>query len=411
MRNWSSALWPASWNGFPFYVETEGRPAMRRIVAHELPMCDTPFLQDLGQGARKLTVDAYLASDTADLDALALEALLTEGGSGQLVLPTGGPIMARPLEWHPQYKLSQHGMMGFTITFYEDLGGSAVSIGDFLGATVFALTEGLGPIAAAFAGALQIVGTVGAVINAALDAYQSAVATLALIASTEAMDPTIASQVTIAGTALMAQAEAGFTAAALDSTLGQALVDYARLIGDGLSSDDAAAAFGALADAAPVTGLAGTAAPLAAATPWNGTIAQQASARNSARIGILLRMAVIAAYAEAIGRQSFASRPAGLTARGLWAERSDLALQEAAGGEAVDVFEAVAQLQGAVIDFLSTEITTLAPVVTVTAPLSLPALVHAWRLYADPTRADELVARNDVVHPLFMPMSFEALAT
>jgi len=32
-----------------------------------------------------------------------------------------------------------------------------------------------------------------------------------------------------------------------------------------------------------------------------------------------------------------------------------------------------------------------------------PALVIAQRLYGDPTRAGEIVARNAVIHPLFVP--------
>lgn len=35
----------------------------------------------------------------------------------------------------------------------------------------------------------------------------------------------------------------------------------------------------------------------------------------------------------------------------------------------------------------------------------MPALVLAQRLYADPTRAEELIAENKVVHPLFCPPS------
>ena len=45
-----------------------------------------------------------------------------------------------------------------------------------------------------------------------------------------------------------------------------------------------------------------------------------------------------------------------------------------------------------------------------TTKRSLPALVLAWKLYQDPSRAAELVARNDIPHPSFMPLRFNALA-
>jgi prophage DNA circulation protein len=38
---------------------------------------------------------------------------------------------------------------------------------------------------------------------------------------------------------------------------------------------------------------------------------------------------------------------------------------------------------------------------------SLPALVLAYRLYGDANRADELVLRNGITHPLFLPAGVE----
>jgi prophage DNA circulation protein len=55
-------------------------------------------------------------------------------------------------------------------------------------------------------------------------------------------------------------------------------------------------------------------------------------------------------------------------------------------------------------------INNLAPVITVESNRIRPSLDLAWILYADPTRADELVARNKVRHPSFMPREITALA-
>ena len=52
---------------------------------------------------------------------------------------------------------------------------------------------------------------------------------------------------------------------------------------------------------------------------------------------------------------------------------------------------------------------SLAPLVTVTLPEPAPAVVVAQRLYADATRADELVQRIAPVHPLFMPVNMLVL--
>lgn len=53
---------------------------------------------------------------------------------------------------------------------------------------------------------------------------------------------------------------------------------------------------------------------------------------------------------------------------------------------------------------------SLQPLIRVQAARSFPSTALAWSLYADPTRAAELVARNRVGTPFHMPASFEALA-
>src|SRR5262249_44660539 len=92
------------------------------------------------------------------------------------------------------------------------------------------------------------------------------------------------------------------------------------------------------------------------------------------------------------------------------AERFELAMEGLALPDAYPLYVALQALRGAVVAYLTQLIVDLAPVVTVTASQSMPALWWAWRLYQDPTRVIDLVQRNDVRHPSFMPETFEALA-
>lgn len=59
---------------------------------------------------------------------------------------------------------------------------------------------------------------------------------------------------------------------------------------------------------------------------------------------------------------------------------------------------------------LVTEAASLKPVIKVTAMASFPAAALAWSLWGDPERAGELLARNRIGTPFFMPASFEALS-
>lgn len=77
----------------------------------------------------------------------------------------------------------------------------------------------------------------------------------------------------------------------------------------------------------------------------------------------------------------------------------------AAAGDAGDdgTLEILAGLRTRVLDDLRARGATLAPVRTLVLGGSVPALVLAYRLYADPSRDAELVARNRIRNPVFMP--------
>ena len=52
----------------------------------------------------------------------------------------------------------------------------------------------------------------------------------------------------------------------------------------------------------------------------------------------------------------------------------------------------------------------LGELLEVEVPRSMPSLVNSWRLYQDPLRAEELVERNRVEHPSWMPHRYAALS-
>ncbi|MDE1901524.1 MAG: hypothetical protein KGI37_07770 [Alphaproteobacteria bacterium] len=82
-----------------------------------------------------------------------------------------------------------------------------------------------------------------------------------------------------------------------------------------------------------------------------------------------------------------------------------------AGDQGEDTtYGALRTLRAAVAQDLTTRGATLAHIKTFTVKSSLPADVLATRLYSDPSRADQLVAQADPVHPAFMPVVVQALA-
>lgn len=79
-----------------------------------------------------------------------------------------------------------------------------------------------------------------------------------------------------------------------------------------------------------------------------------------------------------------------------------------AGADAT--FETLRAMRAAVAQDLAVRGANLAPVVTVNTGAPLPSLLLANRLYQDSSRAAELMAEADPIHPAFMPTAFQALA-
>jgi prophage DNA circulation protein len=75
-----------------------------------------------------------------------------------------------------------------------------------------------------------------------------------------------------------------------------------------------------------------------------------------------------------------------------------------------DVSQALADAQIAAVRALNASMLDTAPLIEVSATFAYPASAAAFVLYGDPSRADELLARNGVGTPLFMPNVFVALA-
>lgn len=74
------------------------------------------------------------------------------------------------------------------------------------------------------------------------------------------------------------------------------------------------------------------------------------------------------------------------------------------------VYQALIKLHAAVARDLNTRGRPLPKMVTFSYPQSKPALWIASRLYADGARADELIAENKTIHPLFLTSPGQALS-
>jgi prophage DNA circulation protein len=88
----------------------------------------------------------------------------------------------------------------------------------------------------------------------------------------------------------------------------------------------------------------------------------------------------------------------------------DTEILAAADAEEDATYGALRDLRAAVIADLRARSASLPELITVALPGNLPSLAAAYRLYQDSTREPGMVNRANVIHPGFMPPSFEALS-
>lgn len=156
MRDWQATLWPASFGGFPFFVE-KGKDAFgKKIVVHEFPMRDEPYVEELGRAANHFDVNAYLASDAADIDAAGLKAMLVSFGAQVLVLPDEGPILCVFKNGTRDFERDRLGYIGFSLNFVAKGAAQAVASADSLGQLVSDAVSVLATGAATLMGNLSL---------------------------------------------------------------------------------------------------------------------------------------------------------------------------------------------------------------------------------------------------------------
>lgn len=398
-RDWLKTLFKASYKGVPFWVETDEESGGRRVVQHQFPMRDLPFLEDLGEDLRNFNVSAYVASDRADDEAASLVAICATRGAGTLVLPLHGSLNVRCLSFDRERSKDRHGYLAFKLRFTRE--GAATSIVSVasLANLVFVNADALAVVAsAAFAGAMKVDQQPDYVAEAGVSAFRDAVSILEAVRTADPVLPAASAAQRDEIQALYDDADDLLAEPATAETAAQRLIASARALGDGMAPVAAARSF------EQTLGGSGAVPQIAHLTPGS-----KQAVLNQAAAARLARIAAMAVYCEAVVRIELKDRPSAITLRANVAEHIEAELVELSAAD-IDLFHALELLRDALIEYLSRSILDLAPVVRVEVNARLPSLYWGWRLYKDPNRSTQLVQRNRVVFPSLMPTDFEALA-
>lgn len=116
---WQDELRPASFRRVAFHVDVATTSAGRRLARHEYPQRDTPYLEDMGRKAREYKVEAFLVGPEYMAERDALLGAIEEAGPGQLVHPYLGTQLVTVSDFELTESTASGGYAKLVITFVE----------------------------------------------------------------------------------------------------------------------------------------------------------------------------------------------------------------------------------------------------------------------------------------------------
>lgn len=355
----------------------------RRVQVHEYPLRDIPYAEDLGRKARRFKIEVFVdGSLAADGDYLAardaLIAALEEAGPGTLIHPWYGSLRVTLVESSLRESTRDGGRATFQLDFVE------------AGEAVFPSTV------------VQTARQVDAAADAAVDVTQtdfekswdvSGLPGFALAELEAELDRTLANiERYVSGIADTVAAEIR-----APGNMAAALVGAVHRLADSVTEPLRAISlyktlFGA-----------GSSSP---AVPTTTTTRRRQAALTDAMHAAVQRSAVI----EACRASSQADYPARDDALEMRAELLDAldgqmeAVDAVTGAPVADeVYQSLSALRAAVAEDLRVRGARLPEVKNITFGATLPALVVAYRVHGDAARDAEIVDRNRIRHPGFVP--------
>lgn len=416
-RDWLRTLQRASYRGVPFWVERDSISTGRRLVIHEFPHRDTPYVEDLGRKANIINVTAYVAGDDVEAQESRLRLACEVGGAGTLVLPMNR-LRAHCQECEREFTKDKFGYIAFRLRFVRD--GSLIPAPfmaiNAIRSIEFAVSALADSLRAAFVASYRGVGVPGFVTDDAaniLVEFAASVSDELRRTLTEGEDTApvylaLEELVTDAAELVVVGSFAGRwegrryiqqEAIALDAPIVARVLGLMEGIGDAIPPEYASRIYKSL---------------LTFGDDWSrvrgSTPARRQQAKNRAALKALIRAAAFAYFVRAMVQQDYPDRRTAIQARADIAEFAGFELEDMGGHESYPAFKEIMDLRGQAVQFFSELIATLAPVLIIEAPRRMPSLWWSHRLYGTADRARELTARNGTIHGMFMQTSFEALA-
>ncbi len=411
---WRDQLQPASFRGVPFHVEGDDLSAGRRVQVHEYPQRDKPYVEDLGRATRRFSVTGYIIGADYMAGRDRLLAAVEEAGPGALVHPYYGSLqVVADGECRVAHSDREGGMCRFSLSFVE---AGELAFPSARANTASVLEQKADALATVgstdFAGWFTLDGLPDFVTEGALADLTSAIdlaaAALGLYqAGWSGVARRLLGQVnSLFGRPLtLAQRMMGLFAA-FDGTGSGGISGGTYTEADGQVSYTPAPASAEGAYTGPAPRLAALS-KVAAYTPpapsyTVATPARRQQAANSEAVAGLVRRAALVQSARTVAAVDWPVYDDAVQVRDRLADQID---QEASRPSTSDpAFRALTDLRVAVVRDITARSSDSARLRTVRPVTVQPAVMLAYDLYEDAGRDEEIVARNRIRHPGFVPV-------
>lgn len=414
-RDWIKDQHPASFKGVEFAVESDTHETGRRLVIHEYPSREAWDTEDLGRRASIVPVVGFVFGEHADERSQELLAACSSPGADWLILPLRPPRRASCLHVNSTFEADAMGRFRFEMEFVLEARGVGGVVSSILlaGAVAEAVESTLNELRDDFA--LNFEG-----IDAPPSARDAAAVTIrnagkALDKSRRSIrigNEREAAEVDLAARRMREHAYDlayhGNHSSRIDA---ETLVRDQRTVDSGFADLLRAATRhlkGAAIDPAEAilafAEMTNFRAQKSNSEFYVGSVA--AARLLTKQIAALVRRSAMVRWAGAITNISYPSRRDAITARASIAVAFEGELETV---ENPDVERALRHTLDTAMDYLTKSAADLPGTLKIALNRPMPAVVLAYRIYNDATKADELIRRNSMEHPLYSPLEIEAL--
>lgn len=117
--SWRDQLRPGSFRGVPFEAERDSQPAGQRTQVHEYPQRDLPQVEPLGRVTDEIKITAYVVGEDCLEKRDKLLDAINEPGAGELIHPWRGSLTVSVTACSYSHDRREKGVVRFDLTFVQ----------------------------------------------------------------------------------------------------------------------------------------------------------------------------------------------------------------------------------------------------------------------------------------------------